>query len=318
MPRTNQLVEFIHQPPADCQEIFLSDIYDKGKVWDKRKNENLSLSKIHYSPKKTKRLDDCNRTLFFIINHDEKIKLKGVYGCNVRHCPVCEWRRTVLLQKQFFQIIPKIHADNPGGSWLLLTLTIKNCNPNDLRENVQLMSKAFNRLKLLKINGLSGFFRTLEITHGEDGTAHPHYHCLINVDKRYFDGRNYISQARWTELWKNALCVDYTPIVDIRKIRNITDDNIKGALEVLKYSIKSDDLFKSPEWFEIVDQQLRSIRKFSSGGTIKTALANLEDSLKIDTETQEDDLQQELAEFSAFFSDKNRRYLTENYGKEDN
>ena len=49
---------------------------------------------------------------------------------------------------------------------------------------------------------------------------HPHFHILIQVSPSY--GKNkgyYISQSEFTDLWQNALKVDYKPIVDVRVIR---------------------------------------------------------------------------------------------------
>ena len=41
-------------------------------------------------------------------------------------------------------------------------------------------------------------------------------HVVLVVKPSYFTSRYYLSQARWTELWKRATGIDYTPIVDVR------------------------------------------------------------------------------------------------------
>ena len=63
-------------------------------------------------------------------------------------------------------------------------------------------------------------YSSFEITVSEDGKMHPHFHILIQVSPFY--GKNkgyYISQSEFTDLWQNALKVDYKPIVDVRVIR---------------------------------------------------------------------------------------------------
>lgn len=65
----------------------------------------------------------------------------------------------------------------------------------------------------------------MEVTHNTQygtknfDTYHPHFHVLIAVNKSYFTSRDYLSQARWTAAWQQALQVDYTPIVDVRRIK---------------------------------------------------------------------------------------------------
>ena len=70
-------------------------------------------------------------------------------------------------------------------------------------------------------------------------------HILIFVKSSYFaNSDNYISQNDWTDLWKKAAKLDYTPVVNIKAVKpqskNELDPNgmKKAILETAKYPVK--------------------------------------------------------------------------------
>lgn len=68
---------------------------------------------------------------------------------------------------------------------------------------------------------------------------HPHFHVILMVNKSYLtDSTSYISQERWTSLWKESLQCDYTPIVHIQPFRSAGG---KEVAEVSKYTVKDND-----------------------------------------------------------------------------
>ena len=80
--------------------------------------------------------------------------------------------------------------------------------------------------------------------------SHPHFHLILSVNKSYFsDTKSYLSQEDWTNLWKESLKVDYTPIVDVRRIKASDDDTYgKAIAETAKYTVKTNDyLIKDEE-----------------------------------------------------------------------
>lgn len=55
---------------------------------------------------------------------------------------------------------------------------------------------------------------------------------------------NYISQAQWTQLWRSCCDISYDPIVNIKRIKETSQD----FKEISKYAVKgSDFLVGSPE-----------------------------------------------------------------------
>jgi plasmid rolling circle replication initiator protein Rep len=93
----------------------------------------------------------------------------------------------------------KFIQDYPKHRWLFLTLTVKNCSIQELRKNLDCMNKSFIRLSKLKEFPGVGWIKSVEVTRGRDGNAHPHIHCLLMVAPGYF-GANYLSQERWIDL----------------------------------------------------------------------------------------------------------------------
>lgn len=173
------------------------------------------------------------------------------------------------------KILPKIVQEHPRHRWLFLTLTVRNCSIKELRETLEWMHDSFKRLTKLKIWKVEGWIKSTEVTRGKDGSAHPHFHCLLMVPPSYFSGKDYISQAKWTELWQQCLRIDYKPMVHVRAIAKHNDPQVIIP-EILKYQVKESDLVADREWFLELTRQLRKTRAVAVGGILKTYLAELE------------------------------------------
>lgn len=154
------------------------------------------------------------------------------------------------------------------------------------------MMKGFNRLMKYKRvdTAVLGYFRALEITKNhEEDTYHPHFHVLLPVKRSYF-GKNYIKQAEWTSLWKRAMKLDYTPIVDIRRVKGrakIDAEQIesdvreammeqKAVLEISKYPVKDTDVVRGDKVTDdnlntvfYLDDALSARRLIGYGGILK-------------------------------------------------
>jgi len=123
---------------------------------------------------------------------------------------------------------------------------------------------------------LKGFVKSLEVTRGEDGTAHPHIHALLLVPEYYFKVRQYyIKHAKWAQLWQDALRVDYTPSVSVQACRQAQGYE-KIIREVVKYSTKPQDLLQDAAWLVTYIRQVRNLRFFGTGGIVKEALGECE------------------------------------------
>ena len=134
----------------------LSTISPRDKPWDKHrvsaeKVEELYLDSdfTHYS----KRMSECSQILSFgLVPADDEIKLKlrSTRSCRVKHCPVCQWRRSLMWKSKAHKLLPAVIKDYPKHRWLFLTLTVRNMPIKDLKSSLQLMKTGFERLSKVK------------------------------------------------------------------------------------------------------------------------------------------------------------------------
>jgi plasmid rolling circle replication initiator protein Rep len=178
---------------------------------------------------------------------------------------------------RFFQAVPRIRQAYPSGRWVFLTLTVKNCPIEALRATLKDMNDAWKRLIQKKGFPALGFVRATEVTRGEAGDAHPHFHALILVPSSYFS-TGYIKQATWRELWQQALRVDYLPVVNVKAVQPKkgaapgVDAVAIAVLETMKYGVKESDLMSDAVWLQELTKQLHKTRAISVGGVLKEFL----------------------------------------------
>ena len=195
-------------------------------------------------------------------------------------------------QARFIKSLPAIVEKYPRHRWVLLTLTVRNCPITDLRETLQTMNKSWNRLRLRpEFRLVEGWIRSTEVTRGKDGSAHPHFHCLLMVPPRMLTGKAYVTQSRWAELWQECARLDYKPVVDVRAVRDRKQKSdqsqnqssgIIGAIETLKYSVKPSDMTDDPDWFLELTRQTHKLRFLAAGGALKNALRDTENARDTD------------------------------------
>lgn len=203
---------------------------------------------------KAQRVADCGTFLEFA--HaidangvmDEKGKLHNANFCRDRLCPMCSWRRSYKIFAQVSQIMSLI-----GGKYkfIMLTLTVPNCAPDELSETVQRLFGAWGNLIRRKAfkKAVKGFFRALEVTRNKNnGTYHPHFHCILAVPLDYAESDLYISRDEWLNMWRKCYQDESIISLDVRmaKGKNAETENCVEALssavaEIAKYAVKSSD-----------------------------------------------------------------------------
>jgi plasmid rolling circle replication initiator protein Rep len=135
------------------------------------------------------------------------------------------------------------------------------------------MSTAWRRLfQRQEFKPVLGWTKALEITKNhKTGFAHPHIHALLMVKPSYFTP-GYVSQAKWTELWRESLRIDYTPVVHVKAIKDNPQALKTAVFEVFKYALKPGDLADDKEWFLACMGQICKKRLVSTGGVLKGIL----------------------------------------------
>lgn len=245
----------IEQEETFLPENALDDRSRSGRKrpWKEKKvmNEYLALVYDQVNPKKAIRLRECSKFLLFRRYSDGSKKLHGMTSCRVRLCPICSWRRSLKTYFTMRSILDQCRKEH-DYAYLFLTLTVESCQGDALSDTLDRMMRAWNNLLRDPAvdKPVKAWYRAMEVTHNVNplsesyDTFHPHFHVLIAVNPSYFkDG--YLSQARWTQLWQRVLGVDYTPIVDIRRVKG---DDAKAVAECAKYSVKDADYLIPEDW----------------------------------------------------------------------
>ncbi|MGU9527155.1 protein rep, partial [Clostridium perfringens] len=73
---------------------------------------------------------------------------------------------------------------------------------------------------------------------------------ILMVNKSYFKKPDkYLTQKDWTNLWKDCLKVNYTPIVNVKAFKTSGKEQTRKSIcEVAKYTVKDNDyLFENIE-----------------------------------------------------------------------
>jgi len=317
IPRVEELGDGLGLEPE-----YLAECSPRDVPWDIHRADADEVSRMYWShPEFSKlggRVLQCSLVLGFAWALDRRdpnvqtLKLRAAHFCRVRHCPICQWRRSLMWSARVQQALPGLMERYPTARFVFLTLTQKNVPVEHLRETLGSMNKGWARLSERKVfdSAVLGWIRTTEVTRGKDGTAHPHFHVLLMVSSNYFS-KHYVKQAEWVQTWREALRIDYDPVVDVRVVQSaatraadVNATGIVGAVrETLKYSVKPADMKADEVWFLEITRQLRKLRFIASGGLFK-------DVLRPDEETEEQLLLLRKAEQSdekaSLFFDWNR------------
>jgi len=256
----------------------LIDLKPNGeeRPWNKHKNASR---RLHYLYKLARKIDadcitnpsflaleKCASFLLYKLGSQGEMKLKTADFCKARLCPMCNWRKSLKMFGQASRITERMLEEYPTTRFIFVTFTLKNCCADELENIINEMNEGFSRLtaKSRKFTcsagfkkSMLGYMRAIEVTYNKkEDTYHPHIHCIFAMKATYFDGKNYIKQAKWQTTWGECLCLDYEPVVHVQtikpKIKEKEFDNDKVALacavaETAKYPVKMDGIIDLKE-----------------------------------------------------------------------
>lgn len=268
----------------------ITQVSKKDKVWNTHKKENFLVGELYGEnpeyQRYAERMASCADWLEFAETreHDKKLKLTRATFCHVRHCPICQWRKSLARIARFMKNLPDYLEEYPDFSYIYAVFTVRNCPMDELRDTIRAENKGFERLlKRLKRAGVNvhGFIKTVEVTKGKDGFPHPHLNAILAVNKSYFTDKTYLSKDKWVTLWRESMKLDYDPSVFVSRVRRRrkkdagkgeatpAEDLTSGFLEVSKYAIKPADIVDDPEFLYGVTAQCHKLRFISTGGCLK-------------------------------------------------
>ena len=259
----------------------------------------------------------CGSRLGFV---DENIASANF--CRERLCPMCQRRKSLRTYSDFCKVLEKLS----DYSFIHLVLTVPNVKGDELAQTLKAMQDSSTRLfkhHALK-KAFKGIARCTEVTYNSKTiTFHPHFHCLVAVNKSYFKSRDYVTHKTlvhlWSTIWRLASEFEPAEIKTSKELvskpqkslssllRSYKDDYIenfplrnedflqlfvtkadKGALpEIAKYAVKPLELdLSSMERAEVLQTlygALKGKRLIQTYGIIKQALSDL----NIDVEADE-------------------------------
>lgn len=204
--------------PATGEQV--ERLTDEKFAWREKKRGTLALADTYRAGKLDRYADratTCATWLEYLSNADgSKRQLHHFNACKLRLCPLCSARKARIMANRLAKIIARTQANHPGTQLLFLTLTIENVTGDKLREALDLLTRAWSKLTRRRSvdRAVQGWFRALEITRNRaKATYHPHIHAVLVVEDAYFSRASglYITQARWVEMWRDCLKVDYDP-----------------------------------------------------------------------------------------------------------
>lgn len=211
------------------------------------------------------KISACGSTLGFSSG-----SLVSANFCRQRLCVLCQMRRSLRIYSDFCRISE--HLNNSGFVFLHLVLTVPNVTADELPvtlDRLFLSSSRFFKIAEIK-RAFKGVARCLEVTYSEKRKDfHPHFHCLIAVNKSYFTSRDYIKIPVLRKMWTAAF--EYSAQNDVKRISDkklyALADNVispyqchvtradEGALaEIAKYCVKPLSLkLKDKELFDVCE-----------------------------------------------------------------
>ena len=226
--------------------------------------------------------------------------LRSANPCNRRLCPFCEWRRSRAWRRRFFEGLPKFHEDFPTHKAVFLTLTVRNCGVDDLRETINEMHRGWHRMTRLSFFPSKFWFRRTEVTHkspqnpfGMGQVFHPHIHSVLFVPAGYFS-HGYVKQTEWRSQWMDAMRLDYAPEVDVRRAKTRSssggatiEQSKAAALEASKYATKSTDLIAMGSSLGKYHYAIKGLRLSASSTSLKPYIADtpIDNSALVDQES---------------------------------
>lgn len=254
---------------------------DKFAPKKKQTLKAVDYMQISKSPRVTEnrltRLMYCGSFLEFVADvKKDKHKLINANFCRDRFCPMCQWRTSAKESYALSVMMTAIEAEL-NYKFIFLTLTVKNVTADKLDDELKLLSRAFSNL-IKRVNRKSeiskGYVRKLEITYNKErDDYHPHVHALIAVNKSYFTSRDYLTQKKWLQMWREVtgktgvdeLGRDEISQLNVQRVKDIND----SALEVGKYTVKSMDYLDNQGVFDLMLHVLHGKRLIAFGGCFK-------------------------------------------------
>lgn len=213
--------------------------------------------------------------------------------CKSRVCPYCSEKTSKKMIAIFNKNINKFYEENKKNVFFSLTLTVKNCPIEGVKEEIEKISKGLEKLLTRKtfqslqnpeINPsksdcskkcfqgyVRGYVRKLEVDYSGPEEAHPHFHIILCL-KPCMLGKKYISKNVLSLMWQEVMGLDYEPQVNMKRLRG--KEQILQELNYLAKPLKIEENFRKCGKFFMIwlckyEKQMKRKRDISFSGKCK-------------------------------------------------
>jgi len=221
----------------------LRDVSSTGKVrpWRRLKEQGLAVAAAFegFDAERGEKMRRCASYAKYVWGDDAAgvvhKKLREANFCRCRMCPGCTTR---LSHKRGFELSMCFEhvANKEDMVAVMMTLTPRSMHRAKTKRELKMMQAAWKKMREWPRfrRAMKYWYRGTEMTFPGE-TVHPHIHVMGLVPKKYFDKRSglFLHQREIAEKWGRCLGADYTPVVDIRRMRKV--------VEAAKYVAKPSD-----------------------------------------------------------------------------
>jgi hypothetical protein len=181
-----------------------------------------------------------------------------------------------------------------SGKWVSLTLTTRNCHVSDLNETIKEMNDAFRRLRsraFWKANVVGGI-KFVEVDQGisDYQSAHPHFHCLIQIRPSMHQGNNYITEEKWAEEWHGCLNAHFIPQVRVRRLTGKARELRNEILKYVSFLMKPRLYAPHRGWFLSMAEQVKDVNLVQSFGQMRSWFSDLKQQEDCELKRHRDDV----------------------------
>lgn len=224
---------------------------------------------------------NCGNFLLFkqYKNKSQDTYLDRANFCKHPLCPMCEYRKS-MVEHQRLVTAMKLIPDDKFIYHLILAVP----NVRSLDKTILMNLKAKGVYFIKKYLGIKSYFSSLEITYNKDTGFHPHLHIILLSDDFITVSAEYIKHMSY--LWKTV----YFP----------SDTNYEGYTYFIRGLLPSDNVHELTKYIvkgdtvnDIIDAirkhlapAIKGVRKYSSGGAIKTAISDAKNIIKDNLQTE--------------------------------
>lgn len=221
-------------------------------------------------------LNESQKALWDVCSTDIWVRKDGTVAalnsCRNRFCAICNWRAARKRYCYTYRAMKQLESQGKYA-YLFLTMTIQNCQDWELKQTINNIMEAVNRMQSTKTwrKRVKGYIRQTEVTYNDKKDSyHPHLHYIVAVPRDYFtDPELYLQTWQWRELWEKAMRLDYYCQYKIEAIQAWDERTIIGQVcEISKYQIKLSSVVEKEQSFpvQIIADAIRGRRMVAYGG----------------------------------------------------